>query len=94
MPLTTAGAVSSGVGFFGGWLAVGGLLWLLTAPIRMMRRPRAVVADGVPGARRVEPTFASNSLVAVDPAPKFEPDSFGEGPDGDIPPQDEPASKG
>lgn len=40
LPLNTAGAVSSGMGFFGGWFAVAGVLWFLTAPIRWARRRR------------------------------------------------------
>jgi hypothetical protein len=34
LPVTLAGAVCSGLGFLGGWLAVGGLLALLAWPFR------------------------------------------------------------
>ncbi len=34
VPLTTAGAVSTIAGFFGGWLVIALLLWAVTAPFR------------------------------------------------------------
>lgn len=78
LPLTTAGAVSSGVGFLGGWLAVGGALWLVTAPFRMMRRARrmaplvsAVPAPFTEAVDVVEPdkTPAKDEGKPLDPLP-------------------------
>ena len=37
VPLTVAGAVSTGLGFFGGWLIIGMLIWSVSAMIRRAR---------------------------------------------------------
>lgn len=45
VPLTTAGAVSAAVGFFGGWAAIAAVLWLLAAPFRARRARKFATAD-------------------------------------------------
>jgi len=37
VPLTTAGALSAGLGFLGGWMIIAMLVWVVTAPFRNRR---------------------------------------------------------
>jgi hypothetical protein len=50
VPLTVAGAVTTGLGFLGGWLIIGMLIWAVTAPFR---RNKVVVSDKEKGAPTV-----------------------------------------
>jgi hypothetical protein len=50
VPLTLAGMVTTGLGFIGGWMIIGMLLWAVTAPFR---RNRVVVSEKGKGAPNI-----------------------------------------
>ncbi|MFQ1702144.1 DUF2937 family protein [Loktanella agnita] len=68
VPVSVAGAASAGAGFIGGWLVMAGLLGLIFAPFRRMRRPaHAKDKRREPELRRDAPV-ARPTLVAETPS--------------------------